>query len=299
MKKIKSLSMSLLLGLLAWSNLSYAELYNESKFIANEDIAFIENKLHELKNKDVKEYSKNFCVFSSNIVIKEELDNYCKEIMKESLDVLQFKIDLQKNKENISVPEVKTYKSLGILYGTFLFNMQKNPRYVNLLEDISERIYEKKLTEVEADTEVKKFIESEGIRATENEYKNYLKIAKELEEQIKTVEKEEILREQMIKNKYWMNDIRILTNQKYEKIFEKDFNRNKIIVLKKEIDKLLNKKTILDMYYTIIETGEINTILEKIQKKEMVTLTMEKCEFLRDFEVLSKNGLKTLTCIRR
>ena len=76
-----------------------------------------------------------------------------------------------------------------------------------------------------------------------------------------------------------------------------------------ELAKLSKKyKNIDDDYFEELENILImadigvNTVVkfvDKLKKKEMVTLPMEQCEFLKDFEVLSKDGLKALTCIRR
>lgn len=299
MKQLKTLSLSLLLGLSSYMSVANAELYREDKFIPKEDIAEVEGLLKDLKNKNVNIYSKEMCNVSKDILIKEEISKYCQNILKESLDVLQFKIDLQKDKKDIVVPNVITYKSLSIMYGTFLIHLQKSTKLDNFIELKEKEVEEKKITEKDAIEQIKAFMESKNIQITEEEYDRYIRIKKELDNLIKGVESHESKTEIIIKDKYWMNKMKIMTNERYDKIFMNKTNKSKYLVFKYEVDKMLDSKEIIDMYYKIILSGKVNYIMDRLQKGEMVTLPMEQCQFLKDFEVLSKEGLKALTCIRK
>lgn len=301
MKKLKNVTLSILLGVTVFTNVNAfaGDLFMEDKFINSEDIKTLENKLHELKRRDVNKYSESLCVFDDNILVKEEFKKYCKEILKESLDVLQFKIDLQKQLDVIVVPEVRTLKSLSIMYGTFLINIQNNPRFIKYLDEKSLEVESKKITEEKAHEDIEKFMDSKAMYATDKEYEKFIGIKKELDKLVVKVLEAEAIREQVIKNIYWEQQIKIMNNERYEKLFMKNFYSNKLNIFMKEVEKLLNNKKTLDMYYLVIQSGKIQFIVDKLKKSEMVTLPMEQCEFLKDFEVFSKEGLKALTCIRR
>lgn len=297
MKIFKTLPIIIALSI---SSVANAQLLYKTEVdnYSDEDVKVIKALTKDIKERDFTNYKNAACDFYNLEIGKEVIMEYCKDVMDDTLEVINFKIDFQTKyeKEKILVPKVKTMISLHYLYHILFDRVTKNMRYTDFVilqnsKPISTEEEKEKVMKALRD-----FVETDAMKPTKIEFENFQRIYKELKEMKQEIINKEKMIEVSLKEMYVDKKSYIYTNQMHEQIFNTSEYEEKIKKYEFEMDVLLKNEKNLEMFYRFIQGEKINYVIKQLQDTKNAVLKMEECKFIKDYGIFSRQGLRALTC---
>lgn len=293
---------SLILSLSLMTTTTQAKLLDPTFFDIDTDSAVeINSIINDAKAKDISAVKESVCSFEPKMIGVEMINEYCKDSFDEGLELMRFKTEIKNMNSNavIKIPELRTNYGVSLAYSMLWERVKVNERYFALLNTINKANEGKNLTNEEKEEISKKirdFVESDFMKATDIEYKKFKDLFNQLNKVKGEIASKELQREVNFKKKFLDKKMYIMSNDKYELIFKKEESLKNIQELDKEMSIVLKNKEMLDEFYKVIVSRKYEKVILDLQKKKEVILPMRECIFLKDYGILSRQGLNALTC---